>query len=486
MRARARDDRRTARWTVRSSAAGRLRRVLAPTRATRANVDDEVVRWDVVRRRAETVVNKALNGADAAKALRKALRGELNNEERRAIARCALGCEVWRIRLAAERASALRSETGDVLATYGRFDRSDAAGALVFTYWLRDRGGSGPTPGKEEMFRMYGDGVDACAAATEEDTVEWSTDGAMKISELSAIPVPLAEMFVRDYGDDEALRLARAMNEPGPVMCRANVARCSVEECAERLEQDGLKIAPARFATHAFALVNGAPANGGIFGVNAWREGWFEVQDEGSQLIVAALEAKAGERVLDACAGNGGKTLAIAAEMKFGEVCVFDIDRRRLAHLEANAERAGSRDMVTTVQGTSLQDLAPHSFDAVLVDAPCSSVGALRRTPSLRHMHDDPNELAKIQLGILREAAALVKPGGRLVYATCSVLSFENHEVVRAFESEFADIYEPLPFDDAFIAASRERDREHERSLLPHLHGTDGFFIARFRNRSNF
>ena len=75
--------------------------------------------------------------------------------------------------MAAERASALRSETGDVRATYGRFDRSDAAGALVFTYWLRDRGGSGPTPGKEEMLRMYGDGVDACAAATEEDTVEW-------------------------------------------------------------------------------------------------------------------------------------------------------------------------------------------------------------------------------------------------------------------------------------------------------------------------
>ena len=438
--------------------------------------------WLRVREAAENVVRRALEGADAARALRKTLRKGYEEVERRAIARAALGTEVWRIRLARE---AVELGTADAAARDALERAGDDAGRLVFMYWLRDRGGAGERPSEEVMRELYGSGVDACRAVSEEEAVAWSS-GAAGVSERAAIPLELAEMFVDDYGETEALELARAMNEPGPVTCRANVAKATVDEVVARLEREGAVTGPTKhgLAKYAFEFPNGPPPNGGIFGSQTWLDGFYEVQDEGSQLIAEALGARSGERILDACAGNGGKTLALAAIMGgAGSISAFDVDRRRLAHLSANAERAGVADAVTLVEHTSLSDIEPYSFDAVLVDAPCSSVGALRRTPSLRHSHDDPHRLAEVQKAILRDVAPLVRPGGRLVYATCSVLSIENHAVSRAFESEFADDFEPWPFDAPLPVPSRPLDRAHERSLSPRAHGTDGFFIARFRRK---
>jgi 16S rRNA (cytosine967-C5)-methyltransferase len=204
--------------------------------------------------------------------------------------------------------------------------------------------------------------------------------------------------------------------------------------------------------------------------------------DEGSQCIANAVGAREGERILDACAGNGGKTLAMAANMgERGEICAFDIDKRRLSHLKANSERARVAALVTTTE--SLDELASESFDAILVDAPCSSVGALRRTPSLRHSYDDPRELAKVQAEILDGVARLLKPGGRLVYATCSVLSIENQDVAEAFERKHDD-FAPWPFEDSVLTSPAVELRSHERLFLPHVHGTDGFYIARFVRRT--
>ena len=302
-----------------------------------------------------------------------------------------------------------------------------------------------------------------------------------------------AEMFVREYGVDEAMRLASAMNVPGPMTCRANRALGATckEDAIAALEKEGVpresieSRTSANLAPWAFVLTDGPSSlSRGVFGSSAWADGFFEVQDEGSQTIAAALEAKPGERILDACAGNGGKTLAVAAEMAGrGEICVFDVDCRRLAHLAANADRARVDALVTVVDAHSLGALEPASFDAVLIDAPCSSVGALRRTPSLRYSHDDPAASAEIQRGILTAAAPLVKPGGRLVYATCSVLSIENQCVARAFEREH-DEFAPWPFEDAAATSPTVDARSHERLLLPHVHGTDGFFIARFVKRT--
>lgn len=325
--------------------------------------------------------------------------------------------------------------------------------------------------------------------------MSWTVDGgdAVAVSERCSIPVRTAEMFVREYGVDEAMRLASAMNVPGPMTCRANRALGATckEDAIAALEKEGVRResiesrTSANLAPWAFVLTDGPSSlSRGVFGSSAWADGFFEVQDEGSQTIAAALEAKPGERILDACAGNGGKTLAVAAEMAGrGEICVFDVDRRRLAHLAANAERARVDALVTVVDAHSLGALEPASFDAVLIDAPCSSVGALRRTPSLRYSHDDPAASAEIQRGILTAAAPLVKPGGRLVYATCSVLSIENQCVARAFEREH-DEFATWPFEDAAATSPTVDARSHERVLLPHVHGTDGFFIARFVKRT--
>ena len=477
-------------------------RVARTTRGTAAAATDDI-RWVVVRERAERATRAILaRNADAGKVLRKALRSGsrttsdgFTNDERRAIATVVLGTEVWRLRLRAE------TRGPRARAALGTFGDDDEAERLVLCYWCRERGAvGGTTPSVEtlrETYREEGDGVDVDALrdAVDERHVSWTVDGgdAVAVSERCSIPVRTAEMFVREYGVDEAMRLASAMNVPGPMTCRANRALGATckEDAIAALEKEGVpresieSRTSANLAPWAFVLTDGPSSlSRGVFGSSAWADGFFEVQDEGSQTIAAALEAKPGERILDACAGNGGKTLAVAAEMAGrGEICVFDVDCRRLAHLAANAERARVDALVTVVDAHSLGALEPASFDAVLIDAPCSSVGALRRTPSLRYSHDDPAASAEIQRGILTAAAPLVKPGGRLVYATCSVLSIENQCVARAFEREH-DEFAPWPFEDAAATSPTVDARSHERLLLPHVHGTDGFFIARFVKRA--
>ena len=475
-------------------------RVARTTRGTAAAATDDI-RWVVVRERAERATRAILaRNADAGKVLRKALRSGsrttsdgFTNDERRAIATVVLGTEVWRLRLRAE------TRGPRARAALGTFGDDDEAERLVLCYWCRERGAvGGTTPSVETLRETYREedlDVDALRDAVDERHVSWTVDGgdAVAVSERCSIPVRTAEMFVREYGVDEAMRLASAMNVPGPMTCRANRALGATckEDAIAALEKEGVRResiesrTSANLAPWAFVLTDGPSSlSRGVFGSSAWADGFFEVQDEGSQTIAAALEAKPGERILDACAGNGGKTLAVAAEMAGrGEICVFDVDRRRLAHLAANAERARVDALVTVVDAHSLGALEPASFDAVLIDAPCSSVGALRRTPSLRYSHDDPAASAEIQRGILTAAAPLVKPGGRLVYATCSVLSIENQCVAREFEREH-DEFAPWPFEDAAATSPTVDARSHERVLLPHVHGTDGFFIARFVKRT--
>ena len=472
----------------RARARGRVARLTAAAAAT-----NDGIRWSVVRERAERATRKILaRDADAAKVLRKALRpGEspITNDERRAIATVVLGTEVWRLRLRAE------TRGPRARAALGSFGDDDEAKTLVLCYWCRERGGGGVTPSVETLREMYGGDVDVDALrnAVDERRVSWTLDGgdAVAVSERCSMPMKTAEMFVREYGVDEAMRLATAMNVPGPMACRANRALGATckEDAIAALQREGVRRieshTPANLAPWTFVLTDGPSSlTSGVFGSRAWADGFFEVQDEGSQTIAVALEAKPGERILDACAGNGGKTLAVAAEMEGrGEICVFDVDRRRLAHLAANAERARVGALVTIVDADSLGALEPASFDAILVDAPCSSVGALRRTPSLRYSHDDPADLAEIQRDILNAVAPLLRPGGRLVYATCSVLSIENQCIARVFERE-NDEFAPWPFDERAAPSPSVDVRANEQLLLPHVHGTDGFFIARFVRRA--
>jgi 16S rRNA (cytosine967-C5)-methyltransferase len=224
------------------------------------------------------------------------------------------------------------------------------------------------------------------------------------------------------------------------------------------------------------------------FALDSFREGLFEVQDEGSQVVVLACGARPGMKVVDACAGAGGKSLALAAEMRNrGEVLALDVDEERLSEARRRARRGGVHNLRTRVipagdaADAALADLAGKA-DLVLVDAPCSGLGTLRRKPDARWRlaPTDPERFGVLQRELVARFARLVRPGGRLVYATCSVTRTEDEEVA-AFAAGLPGIA-PLPIERA---AGEELARAagaggNELRLWPQRHGTDGFFMATF------
>jgi 16S rRNA (cytosine967-C5)-methyltransferase len=213
-------------------------------------------------------------------------------------------------------------------------------------------------------------------------------------------------------------------------------------------------------------------------------DGLIEVQDEGSQLLAWLVAPRRGEMIADYCAGAGGKTLALGMLMRgTGRIYAMDISAKRLAALAPRAARAGITNVHTLVLGEDdarARRLA-GKLDRVLVDAPCSGFGTLRRNPDLkwRHGPDAIAELAAKQRAILRSAARLVKPGGRLVYATCSILQEENDAIADDFLHENAE-FRPFSCAEAFAAARIPLDTGERLRLLPHLQGMDGFYAAGF------
>jgi 16S rRNA (cytosine967-C5)-methyltransferase len=216
--------------------------------------------------------------------------------------------------------------------------------------------------------------------------------------------------------------------------------------------------------------------------------GDIEVQDEGSQLLACLLAPRRGEMVADFCAGAGGKTLALAMLMRgAGRIYAMDTSAKRLAELGPRAARAGISN-VHPIALSSENDLRAKrlagKLDRVLVDAPCSGFGTLRRNPDLKWRHDARavGELAAKQSRILGAAARLVKPGGRLLYATCSILAEENEEVALRFSQDNPE-FEALSVGDILKQQKIPLEQGEHLHLWPHVHGTDGFFAAVFRRR---
>lgn len=214
-------------------------------------------------------------------------------------------------------------------------------------------------------------------------------------------------------------------------------------------------------------------------------KGWFEVQDQGSQIVSALTGAKAGEQVLDLCAGAGGKSLAMAAAMdNKGQIFAYDSDRGRLAPIYDRLKRNGARNVqVRAPQPAALDDLI-GKMDRVVVDAPCTGSGTWRRRPDAKWKltHDQLLVRMAEQQAILADAEQYVKPGGALVYITCSILAEENGEQVARFIDANPD-FAPIPADrlwhsQKFGTGGRARFSPMGLTLTPHLTGTDGFFIA--------
>jgi 16S rRNA (cytosine967-C5)-methyltransferase len=299
------------------------------------------------------------------------------------------------------------------------------------------------------------------------------------------LPDWLWERLVAEQGEGEAKAIAQGLLAAAPLDLRVNLARTDRASALAALEQRGMRVAATPYSP-AGIRVEGRPA------VNRdplFRQGLIEVQDEGSQLLAYLLAPRRGEMVADFCAGAGGKTLALAMLMRgTGRVYAMDIAATRLGALGPRAARAAVSNVHAVVlsgEGDVRAKRLAAKLDRVLVDVPCSGFGTLRRNPDLKWRHG-PEALARLaqqQLRILRAAARLVKPGGRLVYATCSILQAENEGVATRFAEEAASDFRALHCG-ALLAAQRiALDTGERLRLWPHRHGTDGFYAAAFERR---
>ena len=295
------------------------------------------------------------------------------------------------------------------------------------------------------------------------------------------LPDWLWERLAEEQGAGEAARLAQALLQPAPLDLRVNVARVPRDEVLQRLLDDGFEARATPYSPAGIRCAGRPPINRHPL----FEGGLVEVQDEGSQLLAWLVAPRRGEMVTDYCAGAGGKALAMAMLMRgTGRLYAMDTSAKRLALLGPRAARAGVTSIHSNVlSGESdarVKRLA-GKMDRVLVDAPCSGFGTLRRNPDLKWRHGprDVSELAAKQLRILECASRLVKEGGRLVYATCSILQEENERVVEAFAGRHPEFSErscaELLREQRIAVDSGSRLR-----LWPHVHGTDGFFAAAF------
>lgn len=286
----------------------------------------------------------------------------------------------------------------------------------------------------------------------------------------------LIEEFVSVLGSDSTKALLRADNDQPPITAQVNITKATIGQVVDSLAAEGVSAEPHSWLPDCLVLAD----TGNIERLQAFQNGLFYVQDCAARLAATAADIKPGQRVLDCCAAPGGKSFAAAIDMEnSGELISCDIHPHKIKLLEAGRDRLGLDVITPKLQSASefVEEWA-NSFDTVITDVPCSGLGIIRKKPDIRYKEPDPlKELPKIQRSILENCSAYVKPGGMLIYATCTLLRRENEDVVLDFlgnHSEFT--LETLGLE---VCGG-------EQSMLtfwPHIHGTDGFFIAKLRKK---
>lgn len=355
--------------------------------------------------------------------------------------------------------------------------------------------GSGPLERRLAILAFAGD-HDALLAALTPTETQWLAHCKQAMADAAPahnLPAWLAENLQAQLGSqfDAA---AAALLQTAPLDLRVNMLHSKREAVLKALEQNAISATATPYSPWGIRL-QGKPHIGQL---DLFRQGHVEVQDEGSQLLALLLDAKRNEIVVDFCAGAGGKTLALGAAMRnTGRLYAFDVSAHRLEQLKPRLARSGLNNVypmaIADETDARIQRLAGKA-DRVLIDAPCSGLGTLRRKPDVkwRLSPKDIPAFAATQAAILRQAARLLKPGGRLVYATCSLLPAENEAVAMQFSAEQKSAF--MPLNAAQILQSRKvKDAMQLCSpaeaatdatagqflrLWPHLHGTDGFFAA--------
>lgn len=378
----------------------------------------------------------------------------------------------------------------------GRHDRQrlgDAVYALLrrktlFEHWART--GSGPVDRRLALLALS-DEREFLAPALSVGEAQWlaacatTPTSALPAEAVHNLPPWLAQALIAQCGAEQFPALAAALLQPAPLDLRVNILRGKRAQVGRELADAGVAAAPTPYSPWGLR-VQGKPD---LRGLPAFRQGAIEVQDEGSQLIALLLGARRGELVCDFCAGAGGKTLAIGAAMRSsGRLYAFDVSAQRLAELKQRAARSGLTNVypaAIAADGDERLERLAGKLDRVLVDAPCSGLGTLRRHPDLKWRQTPASvaEFAVHQRAILARAARLLKVGGTLVYATCSVLADENEAVAQVFSEEHA-LFKPVAVSGLLAAQKIPQadalcsDEGRYLRLWPHRHQTDGFFAA--------
>jgi 16S rRNA (cytosine967-C5)-methyltransferase len=312
----------------------------------------------------------------------------------------------------------------------------------------------------------------------EVDPAAMINDPTERLAVATSHPAWLIERWIKEFGREEAEAFARSNNEPAPVAFRVVGNRAKSSEVIEQLQQSGAELIPSRVAEGAWRISGAGALLSELVG-----EGHIYIQDEASQLVAAELQVEPGHRVLDLCAAPGGKTTQVADIMcNSGIVVASDVHEHRLWTVTQTAKTHQLNNIrCIALDGLRPLPLAESAFDRVLVDAPCSGTGTLRRNPEIRWRitPDDIQDLSQRQERLLSNVAGTVKSGGRLIYSTCSVEIEENEGVRQAF----------LENNEGFRPAELSlkpalRTSPGTARTWPHRDGTDGFFICAFERKT--
>ena len=285
-------------------------------------------------------------------------------------------------------------------------------------------------------------------------------------------PLWLCEQWMNEHGYSFTEQALAANNAECPVCIQSNQLKADASRLYANLEAAGYSVAMHPHLPDAIDCFGGAVTDS-----EAFRSGWFYVQDAAAKSAVLIADPMPGMRILDACAAPGGKSFAAAVQMRDqGEIISCDIHENKLKRIREGAQRLGYASIRTHHMDAKHPDLTPKSFDVVIADAPCSGLGVIRKKPEIRFKSSDTfSGLPEIQLDILRGLAALVKDGGVLLYSTCTVQRAENEDVVFAFLRKHPN-YSLEPFSLPWLDAPTGM-----HTFWPHIDGTDGFFTAKLR-----
>ena len=306
------------------------------------------------------------------------------------------------------------------------------------------------------------------------------TDPVNHLSIVYSHPNWLVDKWLRQFGQEKTILLLKANNEKPPLTIRVNTLKTSKNHLKNILIDENLEISDGLYMDEAIHINN----VGSIEELDSFQQGLFQVQDESSMMVARILDPQKGDAVIDVCAAPGGKTTHIAQLMEdTGYILARDIYDHKLKLINDNAGRLGIHIIHTqTYDAKELDKDSIEKFDKVLVDAPCTGLGIIRRKPELKYNKTPENlmEIAELQFEILSNSSKYVKKGGILLYSTCTITNEENHGVVERF------LYHNKDFEISDINAYLPKELNTKGiglQLYPHLHKTDGFFISKLRKK---